>query len=88
DRETAQKELAAAEATAGDPQRLRRATEARRDFEQALAHEATARERVEATVLELQRVNLTLLRQDVERLDRSARQLEQQHAQRAQEITR
>jgi hypothetical protein len=88
DHEAARQELVAAQATVDDALRARRVADARQALVDAAAHEATALQRVQATAAELQSVNLALLRQDVERYARSARQLEEAHEQRRQDITR
>ncbi|WP_028600773.1 AAA family ATPase [Ottowia thiooxydans] len=85
---TAHQELAAAEATASDLQRAQRVTAARQSLNDALAREAAAQHRLEATAAELQSVNLALLRQDVDRFARSAQQLEEGHERRRQDIMR
>lgn len=88
DHATALQELVAAQATVSDSQRGRRLLDARQALSNALAQEATAQQRVEAIDAELKSVNLALLRQDVDRLASSARQLEEAHERRRQEITR
>lgn len=88
DHAAARQELAAAAATVNNPQRAQRLPAAQQELSDALAQEAAARQRVEAIGSELKSVNLGLLRQDVERLARSAQQLEEAHERRRQEITR
>ncbi|MET4576623.1 AAA family ATPase [Ottowia thiooxydans] len=85
---TARQELAAAQATADDTQRAERIAAARQSLSDALAREAAAAHRLQATAAELQNVNLALLRQDVDRLTRSAEQLEDAHERRRQDIMR
>jgi len=84
----ARQELAAARATANDAQRTRRIDAARQARVDALVQEAAAQARADAIAAELKSVDLDLLRQDVDRLDRSAKELEGQHERRRQEITR
>jgi chromosome segregation ATPase len=84
----ARQELAAAETTLHDARRAERVTSARQSLSDALMQEAAARQRVEVIAAELNSVNLALLRQDVERLARSAQQLEADHKRRHDDITR
>lgn len=84
----ARQELAAAETTLHDARRAERVTSARQSLSDALIQEAAARQRVEVIAAELNSVNLALLRQDVERLARSAQQLEADHKRRHDDITR
>lgn len=84
----AQQELLAAEATRNDSQRVERLMAAQRALGDGLAQEVTARQRVEVIATELKSVNLALLRQDVERLARSAQQLEADHKRRHEDIVR
>ena len=84
----ARQELGAAETTLNDPGRVQRMIAAQRSLSDGLAQEAAARQRVEAIAAELNSVNLMLLRQDVERLARSAQQLEADHNRRHDDITR
>lgn len=88
DLEAARQELAAAQATAHDTQRARRMAVARQALVDTTAHEAAAQQRAAVTAAELKSVNLSLLRQDVDRYAGSARQLEEAHERRRQEITR
>ena len=88
DQEAARQELAAAQATVNDAQRAQRVGVARLALGDALAQEATVQQRVEATAAQLKDANLVLLRQDFERLARSAEQLEQAHERRRQDINR
>lgn len=88
DHEAARHELAAAQATVTDPQRAQRKAAAQQSLVDAAAQEATAQQRAEATAAELRSLNLALLRQDVDRLARSAQQLEEAHERRRQDITR
>lgn len=81
-------ELAAAEASVGDPQHQQRKAAATQALTDALAQEAAAQRQADTVAAELQRVNLTLLQQDVERLADSARALEQAHLRRAEELSR
>lgn len=84
----AQDELAAVKATLDDPQRAGRKAQASQALTDALAQEATAQARADDLAGQLRTVNLSVLQQDVERLDRSATQVEAAHAQRAAEIIR
>ncbi len=84
----ARQELGAAETTLHDPRRAERVTSARQSLSDALMQEAAARQRVEGIAAELNSVNLALLRQDVERLARSAQQLAADHKRRHDDITR
>ncbi len=88
DHTTASQELDAAQATVNDAQRGQRVAVARQSLSDALAQEAVAQQRVDATAAELKSVNLALLRQDVDRFARSAQQLEEAHERRRQEIMR
>ncbi|WP_046111676.1 AAA family ATPase [Aquincola tertiaricarbonis] len=88
DHEAARQELAAAQATAQDARRGQRKIAAQQALVDTAAQEATAQQRVEATAAELKALNLALLRQDVDRLSRSAQQLEEAHERRRQDITR
>ncbi|MGE0387057.1 MAG: AAA family ATPase [Gammaproteobacteria bacterium] len=82
----ARQELAAAEKTVNDPLRAQRMSAARDSLTDTLAREATIREQAQAIEAELKNANLALLRQDVDRLSTSARQLEQAHERRRQDI--
>lgn len=84
----AQDELAAVKSTLDDPQRAGRKAQASQALTDALAQETTAQARVDELAGQLRTVNLSVLQQDVERLDRSATQIEAAHAQRAAEIIR
>jgi hypothetical protein len=88
DHASAQQELAAAEATVSDPQRVDRVVSVKQALTDALAQEAAARQRVDEIGTELKSVNLGLLRQDVTRLANSAQQLEDAHERRRNDITR
>ncbi len=88
DHATARQEQEVALATVKDTQRAQRVATARQDLSDALVQEGAAQQRMEATAIELKRVNLALLRQDVDRYARSAEQLEETHQRRRQEITR
>ncbi|WP_048441928.1 AAA family ATPase [Caenimonas sp. SL110] len=85
---TAIQELDAAKATVSDAGRAQRMAVARQSLSDALVHESTAQQRLDATASELRSVNLVLLRQDVDRLARSAQQLEEAHELRRHDITR
>lgn len=84
----ARQELNTAEATLRDPERTARLTAAQRSLSDSLIQESAARQRVEVIAAELESVNLALLRQDVERLDRSAQQLKAEYDRRRDDITR
>ncbi|WP_053844368.1 AAA family ATPase [Paracidovorax avenae] len=84
----ARDELSAAMATLSDPFRAEKKATASRALTDALAHETTIRAAVDGLAEQLRTLNVTVLQQDVERLDRSARTLEAAHGQRASEIIR
>ncbi|MCG6117264.1 MAG: AAA family ATPase [Aquimonas sp.] len=85
---SARQELSAAEATLNDPQRAQKQTTAQDALTDALARQATAEQALTSVQEALQNAQPELLKQDVERLDRSARQLEEAHSQRQQELIR
>ncbi|MBB3637558.1 AAA family ATPase [Variovorax atrisoli] len=84
----AEDELAAVQATLNDPARAGRKAEAGGALTDALAQQSSMQDRLAELAQRLQTVNLPVLAQDVERLERSARQAEAAHSQRANEITR
>lgn len=84
----AQDELAAAKATLSDPLRADKKAAASHALTDALALETTTRAGMDGLAEQLRTLNVTILQQDVERLDRSARTLEAAHSQRASEIIR
>lgn len=84
----AEDELAAVKATLNDPARAGRKTEAGGALTDALAQQSAMQDKLAELAQRLQTVNLPVLAQDVERLERSARQSEAAHSQRATEITR
>jgi DNA repair exonuclease SbcCD ATPase subunit len=84
----AQDELAAARATLSDPLRAEKKAAASHALTDALARETTARADVDALAEKLRTLNVSVLQQDVERFERSAKQLEAAHGQRAGEIIR
>ncbi|MDM0006688.1 AAA family ATPase [Variovorax sp. J22G73] len=84
----AEDELAAVRATLADPMRAGRKREASEALTDALAQQSAIEQKAGDLALQLQTVNLPVLAQDVERLERSARQAESAHSQRANEITR
>lgn len=84
----AEAELAAVKATLNDPQRASRKAEAGAALTDALAQHAAVQDKVGELAQQLQTVNLPVLAQDVERLERSVRQAEAAHSQRANDITR
>jgi hypothetical protein len=84
----AEDELAAVQATLADPMRAGRKREASEALTDALAQQSAIEQKVGELAQQLQTVNLPVLAQDVERLERSARQAESAHGQRANDITR
>jgi hypothetical protein len=84
----AEDELAAVQATLADPMRAGRKREASEALTDALAQQSAIEQKVGELAQQLQTVNLPVLAQDVERLERSARQAESAHSQRGNEITR
>ncbi|HEX7865353.1 MAG TPA: AAA family ATPase [Variovorax sp.] len=84
----AEDELAAVKATLDDPMRASRKTEAGAALTDALAQQSALQDKVAELAQQLQTVNLPVLAQDVERLERSVTQAEATHNQRANEITR
>jgi energy-coupling factor transporter ATP-binding protein EcfA2 len=84
----AQDEMAAAKATLSDPLRADKKAAASHALTDALAHETTVRADVDALAEQLRTLNVTVLKQDVERFEQSARKLEAAHGQRASEIIR
>jgi len=86
--DSARQELSAAETTLKNPQRTDTLAKAQKSLTDALARQGTAEQALKTVQAALQSAQPDLLRQDVERLDRSARQLEEAHAQRQQELIR
>lgn len=84
----AQDELAAATATLSDPLRAKRKEVASQALIDLLAQQTTTRAGVDALAEELRTLNVMVLKQDVERLEQSAKQLEATYGQRASEIIR
>jgi hypothetical protein len=84
----AEDELVAVKVTLNDPRRAEKKAEASQALTDALAYQTTAQSRATELAVRLQTVNLPVLQQDVERFDRSAKQIEASHAQRATDITR
>ncbi len=84
----AQDELAAARATLSDPLRSDKKATASHALIDALARETTIQAVANALSEQLRTLNVSVLQQDVERFERSAKQLEAAHAQRAGEIIR
>jgi hypothetical protein len=84
----AQDELVAARATLNDPLRADKKAAASHALTDALARETTAQATANSLSEQLRTLNVSVLQQDVERFERSARQLEAAHAQRAGEIIR
>lgn len=81
-------ELAALQTTLSDPARTQRQTQARTDLTDALAQQPTEQAQADALAEQLRTLNLPVLRQDVERLERSASQVEAAHRQREIDIAR
>jgi hypothetical protein len=86
DLEAARQELAAAVATLNAPERAQRVAAARQALSDALTQQAAARQNTQSIDAEVGGVNFSLLRQDVERLERSARQLQDEHQHRSRLI--
>lgn len=84
----AEAELAAVKATLSDPQRAGRKADAGAALTDALAQHSAIQDKVGELAQQLQTVNLPVLSQDVERLERSVKQAEAAHSQRANDITR
>ncbi|MFO1320663.1 MAG: AAA family ATPase [Burkholderiales bacterium] len=84
----AREELDAAAATVNDPQREGRIASVEHALSGASIQEAAARQRVDDIGAELKSVNLSLLKQDVDRFATSARQLEDAHERRRDDIRR
>jgi hypothetical protein len=84
----AEDELAAVRATLADPMRAGRKREAGEALTDALAQQSAIEQKAGELALQLQTVNLPVLAQDVERLERSVRQAEAAHSARANEIMR
>lgn len=84
----AEDELAAVRTTLADPMRAGRKREAGEALTDALAQQSAIEQKASELALQLQTVNLPVLAQDVERLERSVRQAEAAHIARANEITR
>ena len=84
----ARDEVLAARTTLSDPQRADKKAAASHALTDALARETTAQADVDAIAAQLRSLNMSVLQHDVERFDRSAKQLEAAHAQRAGEIIR
>jgi len=86
--EVASEELAAAMATLDDPLRAKRQADASRALTDALALENSARASLDEVTEQLRMVNVAVLQQDVERFERSAKQLEAAYGQRGNDIIR
>jgi uncharacterized protein YhaN len=84
----AEDEVVAVKATLNDPRRTEKKVEVSQALTDALAYLATAQSKATELAGQLQTINLPVLQQDVERFDRSAKQIEATHAQRATDITR
>lgn len=84
----AEAELAAVKATLSDPQRAGRKADAGAALTDALAQHSAIQDKVGELAQQLQTVNLPVLSQDVERLERSVKEAEAAHSQRANDITR
>ncbi|MFM9923808.1 AAA family ATPase [Variovorax sp. H27-G14] len=81
-------ELRAVKTTLADPMRAGRKREASEALTDALAQQSAIAQKAEELAQQLRTVNLPVLVQDVERLERSTRQAESAHSQRANDITR
>jgi DNA repair exonuclease SbcCD ATPase subunit len=86
--QAAEEELKAVQATVNDPLRAERKAEANRALTDALAHQASTEGAMTDLATQLQAANLSVLAQDVERIERSLRQSEATRNQRAVDITR
>jgi uncharacterized protein YhaN len=86
--QAAEEEFTALKSTLDDPLRSSRKAEANESLIDALAQQSTAQTRVNELAQQLETANLSLLAQDVDRLERSVKQAESSHTQRANEITR
>jgi hypothetical protein len=84
----AQDELSAAKATLSAPLRADKKAAASHALTDALAHETTMRAGIHELAEQLNTLNVTILQQDVERLDRSAKTLEAAYGQRGSDIIR
>lgn len=84
----AEDEVVAVKATLNDPRWTEKKVEVSQALTDALAYLATAQSNATELARQLQTINLPVLQQDVERFDRSAKQIEASHAQRATDITR
>lgn len=84
----AEDELAAVKATLDDPLRAARKAEAGAALTDALAQQSAMQDKFAELARQLQTVNLPVLAQDAQRLERSVRQAEAAHSQRANDITR
>lgn len=84
----AAEELAALQTTLDDPLRTAKKTEVSQALTDARAQQSTAQSQASELAQQLQTINLLVLQQDVERLDRSAKQTVAAHTQRNTDITR
>lgn len=84
----AAEELAALQTTLDDPLRTAKKTEVSQALTDARAQQSTAQSQASELAQQLQTINLLMLQQDVERLDRSAKQTVAAHTQRNTDITR
>lgn len=84
----AAEELAALQTTLDDPLRTAKKTEVSQALTDARAQQSTAQSQASELAQQLQTINLLVLQQDVERLDRSAKQIVAAHTQRSTDITR
>lgn len=84
----AQDELVAASAALSDPLRADKKATASHALTDALARETTAQAVANVLSERLRTLNVSVLQQDVDRIERSARQVEAAHAHRAGEIIR
>lgn len=86
--ESARHELAAAEAAIFDPGRAQRKAAAEAELDQVKNRRQETEDRIADVAQRLQSVNLALLQQDVERLEKSLAQIDATHRQRGELITR
>lgn len=86
--QAAREELHALQATLSEPGRVEQKTLAERQLTEARAHQSAAQAEAGELGRQLQRVNLPMLQQDVERFAQSAQQAQATHAHRANDIIR
>lgn len=86
--ESATRELSAAQALLDAPDRAQRVADANQDLVDARAEQAMVAAQIEALAARVAQARPDILKQDVERLRRSANQHEQHHAQRREMLVR